>query len=155
MDIEDILKNTLEDLLKRLQIDYSDIEISEEEKDLYTINIKNENPSELIGHHGETIKALQHILKIISWRKHGTEKQFNINLDADNYKKRQEENVIKIAEKKVETLRKTGRPQSLPPMSPFFRRKVHLHLMGAGFDDIETSSVGDGDLRHIVIKLKS
>lgn len=155
MDIEDILKNTLEDLLKKLEMNYSDIEITEEEKDLYIINIKSENPSEIIGRHGETIHALQHILKIITWRKHGTEKQFNINLDADNYKKRQEENVIKIAERKVEMLRKTSRSQSLPPMSPFFRRKVHLHLMGAGFDDIETTSVGDDDLRHVVIKLKS
>jgi spoIIIJ-associated protein len=155
MNIEDILKDTLEDLLKKLSMDYSDIEINEEEKDLYVMNIKSENPSEIIGHHGDTIKALQHILKIMALRKHGTEKQFNISLDTDNYKKRQEENVMKIAERKVEMLRKTGRPQPLPPMSPFFRRKVHLHLMGAGFDDIETTSVGDGDLRHIVIKIKS
>lgn len=155
MNIEDILKDTLEDLLKKLSMDYSDIEINEEEKDLHVINIKSDNPSEIIGHHGDTIKALQHILKIMALRKYGTEKQFNINLDADNYKKRQEENVIKMAERKVEMLRKTGRPQSLPPMSPFFRRKVHLHLMGAGFDDIETTSLGDGDLRHIVIKIKS
>jgi len=155
MDIEDILKNTLEELLEKLSINCSDIEITEEEKDLYVINIKSDNPSEIIGHHGETIRALQHILKIMAWRKHGTEKQFNISLDADDYKKRQEENVIKIAERKVEMLRKTKRPQSLPPMSPFFRRKVHLHLMGAGFDDIETTSIGDGDLRHVVIKLKS
>jgi spoIIIJ-associated protein len=155
MDIKEILKDTLEELLKRLQFEYDDIEVSEEEKDLFTINIKSENVSELIGHHGETLKAIQHMLKILSWRKYGKDKQFNINLDADNYKKRQEESVIKIAEKKVEILRKTKRQQSMPPMAPFFRRKVHLHLMGAGFDDIETSSVGDGELRHIVIKLKS
>jgi spoIIIJ-associated protein len=154
MDITDILKSTLERLLKMLKIEYSEIEVNEEEKDLYAVNIKSENPSEIIGHHGETIKALQHVLKIISLRKNGTEKQFNISLDADDYKKRQEENVIKIAERKVENLRRTRRPQSLPPMSSYFRRKVHLHLMGAGFDDIETTSLGDGDLRHVVIKLK-
>lgn len=153
MDIEEILEQTLKDLLQSLAVDYSKINIEEEEKDLYSINIESENPSLLIGYHGENIHALQHILKVLAWKKCQNE-QFNISLDIDNYRHRQEENVLKLADRKIEMVRKTGRSQILPPMSAYFRRKIHLHCMGAGYNDIETLSQGDGDHRHVIIKLK-
>ncbi len=59
-----------------------------------------------------------------------------------------------LAERKVEAARETGRKQILPPMSPYFRRKIHLMCMESGFEDIETFSEGDGDRRQIIIKLK-
>ena len=154
MELEEILTETLKELLKFLDIEFSDIEINEEEKDLFAINIKSDNPSMLIGHHGENIKALQHILKVLAWKKQPVEKQFNILLDVDNYRQRQEENVIAITDRKIDILRKTGRKQILPPMSPYFRRKIHLHCMSAGCNDIETTSDGEGEQRHVVIKLK-
>lgn len=153
MDIEDALKETLEDILKRLGAKYSKIIITEEEKDSYSANIKSDEPSMLIGYHGENIKALQHLLKVVVWKKCGNE-QFNILLDVDDYRKRQEENVINLTQRKVDMARKTGKKQIMPPMSPYFRRKIHLYCMGAGFDDIETASEGEGDRRHVIIKLK-
>ncbi|MBD3361002.1 KH domain-containing protein [Candidatus Peregrinibacteria bacterium] len=154
MEIEDILKETLEEVLEKIGVEYSKITITEEEKDNFFINIQSDNPSLLIGYHGDNIQALQHLLKTLSWKKAKNE-QFNILLDVDNYRKRQEENALAIAERKIEGVRKMGRPQSLPPMSPYLRRKVHLMCMGAGFDDIETISEGTGNRRHIIIKLKS
>ena len=149
-----MLKETLEEILKKLGTPYSKILISEDEKDSYVVNIKSDEPSLLIGYHGENIQALQHLLKVLVWKKCESEK-FNILVDIDDYRKRQEDNVIGLAQRKVEAARKTGRTQILPPMSPYFRRKVHLYCMGAGFDDIETSSEGENDHRHIIIKLKS
>ena len=154
MNIEDVLKETTEDLLKHLGIVVTELEVSEEEKDLFHVNIKSENASLLIGHHGENIQALQHLVKVLSWEKLQNDNQFHVIVDIDNYRKRQEDTVISLAERKVEFLRRTRRPQILPPMSPYFRRKIHLHLMGSGFDDIETTSEGDDDLRHVVIQLK-
>jgi len=154
MDIEDLLKETLEEILKKLGTNYTKIIINEDEKDSYLVNIKSDEPSLLIGYHGENIQALQHLLKVLIWKKCESEK-FNILVDVDDYRKRQEDNVIALAQRKVDATRKTGRKQILPPMSPYFRRKIHLYCMGAGFDDIETSSEGDGDRRHIVIKLKA
>lgn len=154
MDIEDVLKETLEEILKKLGTSYTKILISEDEKDSYVVNIKSDEPSLLIGYHGENIQALQHLLKVLVWKKCETEK-FNILVDIDDYRKRQEENVIALSQRKVDAVRKTSRKQILPPMSPYFRRKIHLYCMGAGFDDIETTSEGEGDRRHIVIKLKS
>ncbi len=153
MDIEEILKETLENLLKMLGADYKKISVEEDEKDNYSINIETDSASILIGYHGENIQALQHLLKVLSWKKTNNE-NFNIMLDIDDYRKRQEENVINLTQRKIETARKTGQPQSLPPMSPYFRRKIHMHCMGVGFDDIETLSRGEGDKRYVIIKLK-
>lgn len=153
MDMEDTLEEVLKTLLKHLEVPFSKIAITEEEKDNFEINIKCDNPSMLIGYHGENIQALQHLLKVIVWKQCENEK-FNILLDIDDYRKRQEENVISLTARKVDLARKTGRKQILPPMSPYFRRKIHLYCMGAGFDDIETSSEGEDDRRHVVIKLK-
>ena len=80
---------------------------------------------------------------------------YNIFLDIDNYRKRQEENVIALAERKIESVRQNGRPQHLPPMSAYFRRQIHTLCMNTGYEDIETLSQGEDDRRHIIIKLKN
>ncbi len=153
MDLDDLLKETLEELLNKLGVEYSRINVIEEEKDSYLINLESENASLLIGYHGANIQALQHLLKTLCWKKAAND-QFNIMLDIDGYRQRQEENVLNLAQRKIDTLRKTRRPQTMPPMSAYFRRKVHMLCMGAGFEDIETISQGDGEQRHIILKLK-
>ncbi len=153
MDIKETLEDILIDLLDKTGLSHTKIEITEEENNNYNINIESKNPSELIGSRGETIQAIQHILKILAWKKAQSE-HFNILVDVDNYRKKQEDNALKLAARKISIARKTGREQALPPMSPYIRRKIHLYCMGAGFEDIETYSKGDGDTRQLVIKLK-
>ncbi len=154
MDIQETLKETLEEILKKLHLEYTEIHITEEENNNFLINVNTENPSHMIGYHGDNIHAIQHILKTLCWKKCNSN-MFNILLDVDEYRKRQEENVVKLAQKRIENIRRNGRTQHLPPMSAYLRRKVHLHCMNAGNEDIETFSTGEGDRRHIVIKLKS
>ncbi len=153
MNTEEILKELTIEILDKVGTEYSKVTVEQDDDNDYSINIESENQSLLIGYHGENIQALQHILKVIAWKKTENEK-FNILLDVDNYRKRQEENVMALAERKVEAARETGRKQILPPMSPYFRRKIHLMCMESGFEDIETFSEGDGDRRQIIIKLK-
>ncbi|MFA6305190.1 MAG: R3H domain-containing nucleic acid-binding protein [Candidatus Gracilibacteria bacterium] len=153
MEILEALKETLEEILKRIEIEYSNIEIIEDEKDTYLINIKSENPNLLIGFRGTNIQAIQHLLKVMAWQKCKNE-NFSITLDVDDYRKRQEEGMINMAQRKIEMARKFKRPQRLPPMSPYFRRKIHLMCMGSGYEDVETLSDGEGEMRHIIIKPK-
>jgi len=153
MDIKEILKELTETLLIKLGTEYSNITVEEGERNDYNINIESDTPSLLIGYHGENIQALQHLLKVLAW-KQAENKQFNVVVDVDNYRKRQEENVIKMLERKIETVRKTGKTQVLAPMSPYFRRKIHLHCMESGYEDIETYSEGEKEKRHLTIRLK-
>ena len=75
-------------------------------------------------------------------------------LDVDGYRKRQEESVKTLAEKKVELARQTKQDQLLPPMSSYFRRIVHLFLASGEFPDVTTESMGEGDNRQVIIKIK-
>lgn len=150
--MDTLIQETLEEILNRLSTPFRKIRIEKKEGNTIRINIESEEPSLLIGHHGENIYALQNILRTIVFHKHDGE--YNLILDVDDYRKRQEENVLKMAERKVETVRKNGESQSLPPMSPYFRRLIHMHLAKEGFGDITTESSGEGEMRHLTIKPK-
>lgn len=152
MEIDKALKETLEQILVKLEAPFNEVLIEKEDQngtDLYRLNIETEDPSMLIGFHGENIHSLQHLLKVIAWKK--TKADFNILLDVDNYRQRQEQNVINLTDRKIEMVRKTKKTQVLPPMSPYFRRVVHLHVTNSEHNDVKTESIGDGDHRQVTI----
>jgi spoIIIJ-associated protein len=148
--IKETLRKILEDILIKIEVPYSDVEVTTTDSQTYKVNIKTDDPSVLIGFHGETILALQHLLKVLSWKV--IEENFFIFVDVGDYRKRQEVNVLKLAERKVQIAKKTGKDQILPPMSPYFRRVIHLHLTQSDFSDVKTESVGEGDHRQVVVK---
>ena len=150
--MEDQIHDILEGLFTKLGCSINKIRIEKApEENSYKINLTTDNPNLMIGHHGENIGALQHLAKLLIWKEFA-ENRPEISLDIDNYRKRQEENIIKMAERKVDMVRKLSSPQSLPAMSPYFRRLVHLHLTQDKFHDITTESQGQGEYRYIVIK---
>ncbi|MBU1992561.1 MAG: R3H domain-containing nucleic acid-binding protein [Patescibacteria group bacterium] len=148
MTTKTTIKKILEEILLKMEVDFNRVSVKEDDDNLYRVNIESDNPSILIGHHGETIYALQNLLKTLTWTK---DEDFNIVLDIDNYRNRQEENVLNLAKRKAEMVKQLGEKISLPPMSPYFRRIVHVYIK-ENFKDLATSSAGEGDKRHIVIK---
>lgn len=155
--MEDLIQETLAEILKTLRVPFRKFRLAVEKnnpngKPLYRVDIDSDEVATLIGYHGETIYALQHLLKTLIWKK--TNENIFIVLDVDSYRKRQEESVIALAMRKVEAARKTLQDQMLPPMSPYFRRVVHLALMKAEFSDIITESKGESDQRAVMIKVK-
>lgn len=150
--MELVIKETLEKILEVMQVAFSGVKVEKEGEKSYYVSIATPNSNLLIGWHGETVSALQHMLKCILWkRKIGTEMQ--IVLDVDGYKKRQEESVIRLAERKAEYAIETGTEVKLPPMNPYFRRKVHLHLAESKKfkGKITTESIGENEDRAIKI----
>lgn len=155
--IEDLIQETLAEVLKNMGVSFGKFKLTITEgippgTKLYRIDIDSDEASTLIGFHGETIYALQHLVKTIAWRKTG--ENVMVVLDVDGYRKRQEESVMMMTSKKVEAARKTFQDQTLPPMSPYFRRIIHLELTKPQYSDLTTESVGEGDRRAVVIRLK-
>ncbi len=146
------LQQLLEDILNRLTTPFRKVRIESKEENTYRLNIESEEPSLLIGRHGENIFALQNIIKNIAWKQFPGD--YKITVDVDDYRKRQEENVIKMAERKADFVRRNQESQALPAMSPYFRRLIHLHL-AEKFEDLVTESDGEGDFRHVIIKPKT
>ena len=156
--MENLIQDALAEILKNMGVEFRKFKVHVDKNHpsgqmVYRIDIDTDEASTLIGFHGETIYALQHVLKTLVWKKAG-ENVFLI-LDVDGYRKRQEESVLSLALRKVETARKTMQDQILPPMSPYFRRVIHMALAVSEYSDLVTESVGEGDQRAVVIKVKS
>ncbi len=148
--MELVIKETLEKILEVMQVPFSGVKVSKENDRSYYVAIDTSSSNLLIGWHGETIAALQHMLKCILWKqKIGSDTQ--VILDVDGYKKRQEESVIRLAERKAKYAIESQKEIKLPPMNPYFRRKVHLFLADKFADKIITESTGEEQARAIKI----
>lgn len=151
--MEATIQDIFENLLMALGVGYNHTEVSITKdidgNDCYYCNVAAKDSSQLIGRRGRTLQALQHILKLIVYKR--LDKQISLMVDVDGYRRRQEGSVIEIANRYIDKARQTGENQALPAMSPYFRRLVHLHLMQAEYNDLSTTSEGFGNYRHIVI----
>ncbi len=153
MDHE-LLKNILGGLLTHLSLPFTDIKVTDE-KDLTRMEIVSPEASRIIGWHGETLNGLQHLVKSIVRSQQKLERSPFIVVDVDGYRLMQEDKVRTVAEQKADFVRRTGSRIALQPMSPYFRRIVHLHVANtAALGDLTTESVGEGEYRQIVMKLK-
>ena len=103
----------------------------------------------MLERHGELLDALQVLAnKALVGRK--LEK--DIELDCSAFKERRVEELGERARATAERVRRDGREQLLPAMSPIERRIVHLALQ----DDaqVTTESRGDGFYKRVAIKLR-
>ena len=150
--MEIVIKETLEKILEVMKVPFSGVKVEKEGENSFYVSIETSSSNLLIGWHGETISALQHMLRCILWKqKIGND--FQIIVDVDGYKKRQEESVIRLAERKAEYAIETQKEIKLPPMNPYFRRKVHMHLANSDKfkDKIITESTGEDQDRAVKI----
>lgn len=155
VDIEDKAKQLIEDLLQKINFPYDGVAVTIEGNSIIRINVDTAEPSLLIGWHGETMNALQHILKSLLWNKEDIQENYFLIVDTDGYKKRQEESVLDLAEERARSLSSTNVDVLLPPMSAYFRRIIHLHFAeNSDFAHLTTESVGTGDLRQVKLVFK-
>ncbi len=148
------IQSALGSLLDHLGLLHTGITVSAE-GDMTRIDIVSPDASRIIGWHGETLNSLQHVLKSMIRTHEKLDRTPLLIVDVDGYRKMQEEKVIRIAEQKADFVRRTGSRVALSPMSPYFRRIVHLHISETpSFSDLTTESVGEGDYRQIVLRLK-
>ncbi len=151
----DFLKATTAQILTQLGLVHGEITVRAD-GDMTRIEIASTEASRIIGWHGETLNSIQHLIKSIARSHEKLERTPLIVVDADGYRAMQEEKVKKIAEAKADFVRRTGSRVALSPMSPYFRRIVHLHVANTTeLSDLITESVGEGDYRQIVLKLKN
>jgi len=114
------------------------------------INIDSSLSAMLIGYHGETLEALQHVLRLILIRE--LEEFVPITIDVSGYRANQFEELKKQAEVLAMSVIAGGQSQKMQPMNSYERRIVHVALTDV--DGIEVVSVGEEPYRCIEIKPK-
>ncbi|MGH2860935.1 MAG: protein jag [Solirubrobacteraceae bacterium] len=101
----------------------------------------------LIGHHGQTIDAIQHLTYRIAF--HGIDERKPLTVDAAGYRERRAAALHAVADQAAETAVSERRPVPLEPMAAQERKVVHEHLK-ARFD-VETYSEGQEPARRLVV----
>lgn len=101
----------------------------------------------LIGHHGQTIDAIQHLAYRIVFRQVG--EPVRVVVDAAGYRERRSVALRAAADQAAETAVHDRRPVALEAMSALERKVVHEHLKDR--HDVETYSEGQEPERRLVV----
>lgn len=113
-----------------------------------TGTVEGESLGLFIGHHGQTIDAVQHLAQRIALRD-GEGDRRRIVVDAAGYRERRREALERQADDAADEALRYGRPVALDAMTASERKHVHDHLRDRG--DVETHSEGDEPDRHLVV----
>ena len=117
------------------------------------ITIKGEDASTLIGHHGDTLDALQYLANLASARKniHGERDKSRVTIDIEGYRAKREETLRALARRMAAKALKNRRSVMLEPMSAYERRIIHSEIQN--IEGVSTNSIGSDNNRKIVIFL--
>lgn len=147
-DIADFVKDKLKEMLSNMGLDVKFETTVRDEQ----INIKmySDNNNILIGRNGQTLIAIQTILRQIVHNE--IDIYPYILLDVENYKEKKNSNLERTAKRIAKEVQKTKIDVSLDNMNSYERRIIHNAL--SNFKNISTLSEGEEPNRHIVIRYK-
>lgn len=114
------------------------------------VNITGDNVAHLIGYKGKTIESLQSLINSILQK--DDEEYAKVFIEINEYKKKKEEKLKRLANKMADNVLKFRRPIKLEPMSAYERLIIHTEL--ANRSNIVTESQGEEPRRRVVIKKK-
>jgi spoIIIJ-associated protein len=101
----------------------------------------------LIGHHGQTIDAIQHLTYRLAF--HGLDERKPLTVDAAGYRQRRAATLHAVADQAAETAVRERRPVPLEAMGAQERKVVHERLKSRF--DVETYSEGQEPNRRLVV----
>jgi predicted RNA-binding protein Jag len=141
------VREWIDELLDRARLDL--VLRTEENETQIQVRLYGRDAGRVVERHGELLDAIQVLTnKALVGRK--LEK--DIELDCQQFKERRIEELGKQAREVADRVRREGREELLPAMSPVERRIIHLALQ----DDAEvaTESRGDGFYKRVAIILR-
>ncbi|HCR93281.1 MAG TPA: hypothetical protein DIU47_05025, partial [Candidatus Pacebacteria bacterium] len=140
------IQDYLEQALAHMGCENAEITIEEDEQTIKaTIRVPEEDSGMFIGRRGETLTGLQRIVAT-TFRDQLGEKR--ISVDINEYKVRRGDAVQQMALEVAERVKESGKPETLPQLSPEERRLVHMALKDAG---VVTQSEGEGIERRLTV----
>ena len=148
-EVAEYCKETMQTIL--LKMDFQALVVPVVREDLTIVVQLSECPDMglIIGKDGNTLRALQTILRVLIMKKFS--QKVHILIDADNYLLKREEALKDTAYAAVQRVEETNRKVQLKPMNSVERRIIHTTL--AGEPNIHTYSIGEGQDRRVVIAL--
>lgn len=121
-----------------------------EGEDTLVLDIRGPGVDRLLAADARALLALQFIARLMLNQR--TEAWDNLLLDVNGDRSRRLKEIYHMAEQSAALVERDGRPVSLPPMSAYERRVVHLALRE--HDRIATQSIGSGSHRKVTVRRK-
>ena len=125
----------------------AEIEITARDNGGVNVNLSGSNMGAVIGRRGETLDAIQHLTNYAVNR--GSDKHMHISVDAESYRAKREESLVRLAEKMAAKAIKYKRSMALEPMNSYERHVIHTALQD--FEGVTTSSTGTEPNRRVVV----
>ena len=123
------------------------VKVYEEEKGRYKVILEGQKLGALIGRRGETLDAIQQLTGYAV--NHGQSKRVRIHVDAEGYRAKREESLVRLAQKVAGKVVKYRRNVTLEPMNAYERHVIHTALQET--PDITTYSIGTEPNRRTVV----
>ena len=140
------VRQLVEMVVDELAID-AEVELEETEEEI-RVFVKGDDVGLLIGKHGATIDALQHLAIRLAFLNFSGDRKAVI-VDAAGYRDRREQALQRAADQAVAEALRAGRSVELEPMGAYERRTVHTYLRDR--TDVQTHSEGDEPDRRLVV----
>jgi spoIIIJ-associated protein len=148
--IAEAARATLDDILHAMEME-ADVVVTRavDDEGLPTVELEVEGEylGILIGHHGETLSALQFVTGLMTSRR--LSKRVRVIVDMEGYRERRSRMLRDIALRAAERAQRYRQPIFLDPMQPAERRTVHMALQQHPY--VTTHSIGEGDNRRVVV----
>jgi spoIIIJ-associated protein len=138
------------DLLKHFDMGMS--VTTEVNNGVIQININGEHVGNLIGRHGETLDAIQHIVSNVVNLTHDNE-TVRVQVDAADYRSKRQSALEQLARRMAENAKKYNSNMTLEPMNAYERHVIHVTLQDV--PGIATFSTGNEPQRRVVISSTS
>lgn len=142
-------KNYLREILNAMNVK-AEIRMKETDNTI-NVNLTGPDMGILIGYRGETLDSLQYLVSLVVNKGHETEYK-RVVIDTENYRKKREETLKRLALRVAEKVKATGRYVKLEPMNPYERRIIHSSLQEDKY--VDTYSEGEEPYRRVVVDLK-
>ena len=121
--------------------------IKMDENGTYQVELVGRDLGGLIGRRGETLDAIQQLTGYAV--NHGQSKRVRIHVDAEGYRAKREESLIRLAHKVAGKVVKYRRNVTLEPMNAYERHVIHTALQET--PDVTTYSIGTEPNRRTVV----
>lgn len=132
-------------ILKNLGCENTQIKAAVRENGALII-LEGEGLGVVIGHRGETLDALQHLVSLAANNAGG---YFKVTLNIGDYREKREQTLIGLATRVAEQVKRNNRNRALEPMSAYERRIIHTAVQE--IEGVSSASIGEGKNRRVVI----
>jgi spoIIIJ-associated protein len=142
------LSQYTQDLMSHLGMNEVTVDVKEDGEFVEVlITVPEQESGMLIGHHGETIQALQRMLNSVFAKKLDDKK---VHVNINDYREKRTDSLQVMAQRQAERAVESGQPQILSNLPAHERLVIHQTLQD--FPGVKTYSEGEGRFRRLIIE---